>query len=151
MANTYTQLYVHIVFAVKDRDALISEEIETQLYPYLAGACKNRNHHLRAIGGMPDHIHMLVGMAPTESISEFVQSIKIESSKWIHETFGKRRFGWQSGYGAFTYNKSLLPPVERYILNQKEHHKSRSFDEEIRNILEKAGIEYDERYVLKGC
>lgn len=151
MANTYTQLYVHIVFAVKDRDALISEEIETQLYPYIAGACKNRKHHLIAIGGMPDHVHMLVGMAPTESISEFVQSIKIQTSKWIHETFGRRKFGWQSGYGAFTYSKSLLPPVERYILKQKEHHKKKSFDEEFREILEKAGIEYDERYALKGC
>lgn len=149
MANTYTQLYVHVVFAVKNRDSLIHTEIEEQLYPYLGGACKNRGHHLRAIGGMPDHLHMLIGMSPTESVSEMVKYLKIETSKWIHLKWGMTRFAWQTGYAAFTYSKSLLPPVENYILNQKAHHARHSFTEEILQFFADSGMEYDERYILQ--
>ena len=99
---------------------------------------------------MEDHVHLLFGMTPKESLSELVQSLKIQSTKHIKEQYGCLSFAWQSGFGAFSYSKSFLPVVSNYIANQKEHHKKRSFDDEMREILEKAKIEYDERYILKG-
>ena len=150
MANTYTQIYIHIVFAVKNRLSLIKPECEVELYRYIAGACKSRHHHLRAIGGDKDHIHMLVSMNPAESISALVQSIKIQTSKWMHEHFHIPDFAWQSGFGAFSYSQAFLPQVETYILNQKDHHKKVTFEQEMRMIYQKAGIDYDERYMLMG-
>lgn len=150
MANTYTQIYMHIVFAVKNREALIKPELEDEFYKYIAGACKNRKHHLRAIGGIADHLHLLVGMHPSESVSDLVQSLKIQTSKWMHEDKGMACFGWQSGFGAFSYSQAFLPQVEHYILNQKEHHKKTSFEDEMREIYKKAGIDYDERYMMQG-
>ncbi|MDO5447604.1 MAG: IS200/IS605 family transposase [Prevotellaceae bacterium] len=150
MANTYTQCYFHLIFSVKNRMSLLDEMTTLKLYPYIAGACKSRGHSLIAIGGMPDHIHLLVSMAPTEGLSAFVQSIKIQATKWIHENTSIAYFSWQSGYAAFSYSRSLLPKVEEYINNQKEHHRKHSFDEEIRAILDKSGIDYNENFILRG-
>ena len=150
MANTYTQIYMHIIFAVKNRMSLITPEHESGLYAYIAGACNNHKHHLLAIGGWKDHVHLLIGMHPAESVSDLVQSLKIQTSKWMREHYGVAWFSWQSGFGAFSYSKSFLPQVEHYIQNQKEHHKKFSFEEEMRMIYKEAGIDYDERYMMKG-
>lgn len=150
MANTYTQIFLHIVFAVKDRESLLRPDIQEELYTYLAGACKNRTHHPIAINGTADHVHMLIGFCPTESLASFVQSIKIESSKWLKREKGIRNFAWQTGYAAFSYSKSLLPQVETYIAHQKEHHSRNGFDEEMKSIMERSGIAYEEAYRLHG-
>lgn len=150
MANTYTQIYMHVIFAVKGRESLISPEWQDELYRYMAGALKNHGHTPYIINGVDDHVPLLFGMTPKESLSELVQSLKIQSTKHLKEQYGCVSFAWQSGYGAFSYSKSFLPAVSNYIANQKEHHKRKSFGDEIRDIMEKAGIEYDERYILKG-
>ncbi|MBQ0049546.1 MAG: IS200/IS605 family transposase [Bacteroidales bacterium] len=150
MANTYTQIYMHVIFAVKGRESLIRPEWQDELYRYMSGALKNHEHTPYIINGMEDHVHLLFGMTPKESLSELVQSLKIQTTKHIKEKYCRRDFSWQSGFWAFSYSKSFLPAVSHYIENQKEHHKKYSFDDEMREILEKAGIEYDERYILKG-
>lgn len=150
MANTYTQIYMHIVFAVARREALIADQWADELYKYMAGACKNRKHFVHAINGTADHVHLLIGMHPGESVSELVQSLKIQSTKWINEKFLHGEFGWQSGYGAFSYSKSLVPAVKRYVEKQKVHHQRVSFEDELKGILEKAGIDYAPEYMMKG-
>ena len=150
MANTYTQIYMHVVFAVQDRENLIKNEWKDDLFRYISGACKKRKHHIYAINGIADHVHLLIGMNPSESVSHLVQSIKLQSSKWINEKYSNGHFHWQNGYGAFSYSKSLLPIVCRYINNQQEHHKHISFRDEIINMLEKANIEYNPDYIMKG-
>lgn len=100
---------------------------------------------------MPDHVHMLVGMNPSESVSELVRSLKIETCKLMHNHFGVSKFAWQSGFAAFSYSLAFIPMVSNYILGQKEHHRKFSFKEELERIFEKAQIEYDEKYMMKGC
>jgi len=150
MANTYTQIYMHIVFAVNKRESLISVQWEGELYRYLMAACQHRKHFVHAIGGTADHIHMLVGMHPSESVSDLVKSLKAQSSKWINETYMRGFFGWQQGYGAFSYSKSLVPAVKKYIENQKEHHRHVTFQEELADIFQKAGIDYSPEYMMQG-
>ena len=150
MANSYSQIYLHVVFAVKGRKSLIKDEWTSQIYTYIAGACKNRGHHLYVIGGMSDHLHLLVGLNPKESVSSFVQSIKIQSSRWINEHYANGHFSWQAGYGAFSYSRSLIPVVIKYIENQKEHHRNKTFREELISLLEKAGIDYNPLYLMEG-
>ena len=150
MANTYTQIYLHVVFSVKNRESLISQEIETELYPYICGACINRKHHVHAIGGTHDHIHMLIGMHPSEGISELIKALKIQSTLWIKEKFGVANFAWQSGFAAFSYSKSLLPQVINYINHQKEHHKVVTFDNEMETIMQRSEMDYKKDYLLKG-
>src|SRR5699024_5842704 len=123
MANTYTQIHIHAVFAVRNRLSLINESWEEELYKYITGIIQNQGHKLLAINGMPDHLHILFGMRPVQSLSELMQDIKGDSSKWINnKRLVKGRFSWQAGYGAFSYAKSQLPNVIRYIENQKKHH-----------------------------
>jgi len=150
MANTYSQIYMHIVFAVHDRECLIKDEWREDLFRYITGACKNRNHYVYAINGMPDHVHLLIGMNPSESVSQLVQSIKSQSSKWVNDHYLHGDFHWQSGFGAFSYSRSLLPHVVKYIANQQEHHKRLPFHDELISILDKAGVEYNENYIMKG-
>ena len=141
---------MHIVFAVGRRECLIADEWADELYRYLDGACKNRKHFVHAINGTADHVHLLVGMHPTESVSELVQSLKIHSSKWINDKFLHGAFSWQSGYGAFSYSKSLVPAVQKYVENQREHHKNVRFEDELKAIFAKAGIDYEPNYLMKG-
>lgn len=150
MANTYTQIYMHIVFAVSRREALIANEWADDLYAYLAGACRNRKHFVHAIGGTADHVHMLVGMNPTESVSSLVKELKGQSSHWINETYMHGSFAWQSGYAAFSYSLSLVPTVKQYIANQHEHHRHKTFREEVEALFRKAGIEYNPAYMMQG-
>jgi putative transposase len=150
MANTYTQIHIQFVFAVKYRNGLIDSSYKEELYKYISGIIKSHNHKLLAINGMPDHIHILIGMRPTQSISELMQDIKGSSSKWINEKkFLKIKFEWQEGYGAFSYSKSHVENVINYIINQQEKHKNKTFKEEYLNFLKTFEIEYDERYIFK--
>jgi REP element-mobilizing transposase RayT len=150
MANTYTQIYMHIVFAVAHREAMISESWAENLYAYLAGICNNRKDKALAIGGIADHVHMLVGMHPSDSVAALVKELKGASSHWINQNHCHGTFAWQSGYGAFSYNGSLLPVVKQYIANQREHHRHIPFAEEVERMFRKAGIEYDPQYMMYG-
>src|SRR6187431_2256913 len=122
MANTYTQVHIQFVFAVKYRYGVIDLSWQEELYKYITGIVQNNNHKLIVINGMPDHIHILIGLRPNQSISELMQIIKTNSSKWINEKgFVKGRFEWQEGYGAFSYGKSQVNDVIEYINNQQMH------------------------------
>lgn len=150
MANTYTQIHLHLVFAVKYRDGMIQSNWKGELYKYLTGIVQNNKHKLIAINGMPDHIHILIGMRPTQSVSDLLQDIKGSSSKWINEKkFLKTKFEWQEGFGAFSYGNSQIKNVVTYIENQEEHHKKKTFREEYLTFLEKFEVEHDERYIFK--
>jgi putative transposase len=150
MANTYTKLHNHIIFTVQNRGCLIKQEWKNELYKYITGIIQNHNHKLLAINGMSDHVHILIGMRPTQSVSELVQDIKGDSSKWINGSkFIKGYFSWQEGFGAFSYSKSDVESVISYIANQEEHHKKKSFIEEYREFLIKFNVDFDDRYIFK--
>ena len=150
MANTYTQIYMHVVFAVAHREAMIADEWADNLYAYISGACRTRNHFVHAIGGTADHMHLLVGMHPSESVASLVKELKGQSSRWINENYMHGTFAWQAGYGAFSYSMSLVPQVKAYILHQREHHRRITFQEELADILRKAGVEYNPEYMMQG-
>lgn len=148
--NTYTQIHIQIVFAVKFRQAQIKNEFKTKLYKYITGIIQQRKHKLIAINGMPDHIHIFIGMRPNQSLSDLVKEIKSISSKWINENkFLPYQFEWQDSYGAFSYGKSQIDSVVKYINNQEEHHKKESFRSEYIKFLEKFEIDFDEKYIFK--
>jgi REP element-mobilizing transposase RayT len=149
MANTYTQIYIQIVFAVSGRQNLISKENREELHKFISGIVTNRGQKLFAVFAMPDHVHLLVSMGPAISISDLVRDIKAGSSKFINDKkwmIGK--FNWQEGYGAFSYSKSSVDTVVKYILNQEEHHKNKSFREEYLDFMQKFEIEYDSKYLF---
>lgn len=150
MANTYTQIYIQIVFAVKGRQNLISKENREELHKFITGIVSNRKQKLFAIFAMPDHVHVLVSMSPNLSISELVRDIKAGSSKFINDKgWMNGKFNWQEGYGAFSYAKSNIDLVVKYILNQEEHHRNKSFKEEYLEFLSKFEIEYDPQYLFE--
>jgi putative transposase len=150
MANTYTQIHIHFVFAVKFRDGIIQSKWKEDLYKYMTGIIQNNNHKLLAINGMPDHIHILIGLRPAQSISDLIKEVKQSSSKWINQNkLTNRHFEWQEGYGAFSYSKSQIDQVVSYIQNQELHHIKKTFKEEYRGFLEKFEIDYDERFIFK--
>jgi|SRR5690606_4191986 len=150
MANTFTQIHIQAIFAVQNRMSLIRDSWEAELYQYITGIIQNQGHKLLAINGMADHVHILFGMRPKQSLSDLMQDVKGDSSKWINSKgFVRGKFSWQEGYGAFSYSKSQLPAVLRYIGNQKEHHKRKTFLEEYREFLDKFEVEYDQRFIFK--
>jgi REP element-mobilizing transposase RayT len=150
MANSYTQIHLQFVFAVKYRNAVIAHTWETDLYKYITGIVQNNKHKLIAINGMPDHIHILVGFHTTQSIADLMRDIKANSSKWINENnFTKEKFEWQTGYGAFSYSKSHVQNVINYINNQKQHHTKQSFLDEYKAFLKKFEIEHNIEYSFK--
>ncbi|ASB49112.1 IS200/IS605 family transposase [Alkalitalea saponilacus] len=150
MPNTYTQIHIHAVFAVKNRLSLISKLWEQRLYQYITGIIQNHGHKMLSINGMPDHVHILFGMRPIQSLSDLMRDVKGDSSLWINESkFVAGKFSWQDGYGAFSYSKSQIPAVASYIENQKTHHQKKSFMEEYTKILKDFEIEYDEKYIFK--
>jgi len=149
MPNTYTQLYIHFVFAVKYRQATIQEEWEGRLQKYITGVVQNNGHKLLAINTMPDHLHLFIGLNPKQSISELMRQVKGDSSEFVNkEKFTKRKFYWQDGYGAFSNSRSQIDGVVKYILNQKEHHATKTFREEYLDILKDYAVEYDEKYIF---
>jgi REP element-mobilizing transposase RayT len=151
MANTYTQIHIHAVFAVQNRLSLIQKQWKDELHQYITGIVENNSHKLLQIGGMPDHVHVLIGMRPTQSVSDLLQDIKGSSSLWINKKqLVRGKFSWQEGYGAFSYGKSQVDSVVKYIQQQENHHKKRNFAEEYLELLKLFDIEFDERYILKN-
>jgi REP element-mobilizing transposase RayT len=151
MANTYTQIHIQAVFAVKHRDSVIQDEWKGELYRYINGIIENHNHKVIAINGMPDHVHIFFGMRPTQSLSDLLQDIKGNSSKWINDRkFIKGKFEWQSGYGAFSYSRSQVPDVVSYIQNQEIHHQKKTFLQEYKDFLKKFAIDFKEEYIFKA-
>lgn len=150
MADTFSQIYIQIVFAVKGRESLIHHTWEEELYKYITGIIRNNDQKLLAINGMPDHIHILIGIKPTCCLSDLVREIKKSSNAFINNNkFLKYNFKWQDGYGAFSYNHSSLNNVIGYIQNQKEHHKNQTFREEYLDFLEKFQIQYKDDYLFE--
>jgi REP element-mobilizing transposase RayT len=150
MANTYSQIYIQIVFAVQGRQCFIKESFREELQKYIAGIVNNKKQKLFAIYCMPDHTHMLVSMKPDLAISDLVGTIKSNSSsfikgkKWVNDLFS-----WQEGFGAFSYSKSQSQDVVNYILNQPEHHKKKTFQQEYLEFLKRFEIEYNEKYLFE--
>jgi len=150
MANTYSQIYLHFVFAVQDRSSVIREEWKNDLYRYMSGIISNNGHKAYIINGMPDHVHALVSMAPTQSPSELMYDVKRSSSLWINQQrLVAGKFLWQEGFGVFSYGQSQINSIANYIEAQEDHHKKQSFIEEYRQFLRLFAIEFDERYIYK--
>ena len=150
MANTFTQLYIQFVFAPKYRAALLHPQWDEQLRKYITGTTQKNGHKMFAINNMPDHIHLLIGLNPTQSISDLMRIVKGESSEWINKAnLTDKKFHWQEGYGAFSYGKSQIDAVVKYIINQQEHHKTTAFLEEYIKLLNIFGVEYDPRNIFK--
>lgn len=150
MANTYTQIHIQFVFAVKYRDGIIHSSWKDELYKYITGIVQTNKHKIICINGMPDHIHIFIGMRPTQSILDLMQDVKGGSSKWINEKkFVNGKFEWQEGYGAFSYGKSQIKDVIAYLENQEHHHGKKTFREEYIDFLKKFEIDFDEKYIFK--
>jgi len=149
MANTYTQVHLQFVFAVKYRAALIQSKWKEELHQYITGIFQSNNHKMLRINSMPDHIHIFIGMRPHQAVSSLIQNVKTESSRWIKNHGHSPNFAWQEGYGAFSYSRSHVPDVIHYIENQEAHHKKQSFLEEYQDMLKAFAIEYDDQYIFK--
>ncbi len=150
MANTYTQIYIHIVFSVEHRDAFISPQWKERLHKYITGIVHNKGHKLIAINSMPDHVHIFIGMQSKEALSDLVRDIKRESTNFLNKEIKPiGRFGWQEGFGAFSYSHSQIDAVVKYIMNQEKHHRKRTFREEYEEMLKQFAVNYDARFVFK--
>ena len=150
MANTYTQIYLHVVFAVEGRQNLIPAAHNDELQKYIAGIVSGQKGKLIAINNLPDHVHMLIGLPPDLALSDLVRDVKAGSSGFIkRKRWVAGRFSWQEGFGAFSYSRSQLNTVIRYIQSQQKHHARKSFREEYVELLERFGVAYDERYIFK--
>ena len=149
MPNTYSQIYIHFVFAVQSRDALIDAQWRESLYQYIGGIVRKRKQHAVAIGGIHDHVHLLVSMNPTISPSDLIADVKRTTSKWINENhLVLGRFAWQEGFGAVSFAKTQIDYDIRYIQNQEEHHRKITFREEYIDFLKAFGVEFDEKYIF---
>jgi len=149
MANTFTKLYIHVVFSVQGRHNLISNNWKEELYKYITGIIKLKKQKLIIVNGMPDHIHLLIGLKPNIALSDLVRDIKANSSKFINEKkLVKGKFRWQEGFAAFSYSHSQLSIIRKYIENQETHHKKKRFKEEYLELLNKFEVEYDSKYLF---
>ena len=149
MANTFSQIYLQFVFAVKLRECLIAKEHKEELHKYITGLVQNRNTKMLAIHCMPDHTHLFVGIKPTVLISDLVKEVKVESNEFINDKkWVKGKFSWQEGYGVFSYSHSQIGAVINYILNQEAHHKKRTFKDEYLELLKKFEIPFEEKYLF---
>lgn len=152
MANTYTQIYLHLVFAVQNRISLIHHEWKDELCKYITGIVQNNGHKLIAINGTSNHLHTAVGYKPHQPIPDLLQDIKGCSSKWINDMkFVIGKFNWQQGYGAFSFSHSHIDRIVKYINNQEQHHKRKTFHEEYLELLKKYDVIYNEKSLLSGC
>jgi REP element-mobilizing transposase RayT len=150
MANTYSQIYIQVVFAVSERQSLIESQFKETLYQYIAGVIRNENQKLIAINGMPDHVHILIGLKPDVALSKLIGKIKTSSSNFINsQRWIRGRFSWQEGFGAFSYSHSQLNDVAKYIENQESHHTKRTFKGEYLSLLRKFQVSYDEQYLFR--
>ena len=150
MPNTYSQIYLQFVFAVKHRQSLIPKEHKEELHKYITGIVQNRKAKMIAVHCMPDHAHLFVGFKPVMSISDFVKEVKVASNEFINEKpWMKQKFNWQEGYGVFSYGHSQIDAVAKYVLNQEVHHQTKTFREEYLEFLQKFVIPYDEKYLFE--
>src|SRR4051812_31431834 len=150
MAGTFTNLLFHIVFSTRDRAPLITPELRPKLFNYIGGILREHGGVLMEIGAVDDHVHLLVKIRAEQSVAEIVRLIKANSSKWLNgKPHHESRFEWQGGYGAFTVSESQVPLIRRYILSQEEHHRTRSFQEEFVEMLNRHGLKFDEQYIWK--
>ena len=150
MPNTYTRLYIHCVFAVKFRKAILESSWDERLRLYITGTVENNGHTMIAVNNVSDHLHFLVGLNPNQSISSMMQLVKGDSAEWINkQKFTSNKFHWQGGYAAFSHSKSQLNSVANYIINQQEHHKKINFLDEYVMMLKNSSIDFDERYIFK--
>ena len=147
MPATYCSLHYHATFSTKDRYPLITKDWRDKLHAYLGGILKNLDAVPLAIGGTEDHVHLLMGLRATHSVAGIMREVKGGSSQWVHSIVGKKTFGWQPGYFGATVSPSHIEKVKQYILNQEKHHQRKTFEQEYIEMLELAGIAYDERYV----
>ena len=151
MANAYTQIHIQLVFAVRYRAAPIEKSWSNQLHKYITGIVRENDHNILQVNSMPDHIHIFIGMRPDQGISALAQQVKTETTKWIRaNTYGNVPFEWQDGFGAFSYSRSHVQDVIRYIQNQETNHKKEKFLDEYRRILNAFEIPYDEQRIFKG-
>ena len=150
MANTFSQIYIQTVFAVSNRQSLIKPAFKEDLYKYIAGIVKGQGQKLITINGMPDHVHILIGLRPSIALADLVREIKADSTNFINENrFVHGRFSWQEGYGAFSYGHSQLDTIIRYIQNQEKHHQKQSFKSEYMTLLRRFDIAFEDKYVFK--
>ena len=150
MAGTFSQIYIHVVFAVRSRKSLIHSSWEEELYKYISGIVRNKEQKMLAINGMPDHMHFLIGMKPSCCLSDLVREIKKSSNDFIKEKkFSTNKFQWQEGYGAFSFSHSDLDNVIGYIRRQKEHHQKQTFKDEYIGMLKKFQIEFKDEYLFE--
>jgi REP element-mobilizing transposase RayT len=149
MANTYSQINIHCVFAVKGRENMITDRFRDNLHKYMSGILRNENAFPLAVGGWRDHVHVFFELPPNLRVSDLMRDLKAVSSKWINDNrFVKRKFQWQEGYGAFSYSRSQRNNVIQYIMNQEKHHKGKTFKEEYLDMLIKFKIEFKDEYVF---
>ena len=149
MPNTFSSLNIHYVFATKERVPVLNPELRERLWPFLGGIAKQNGIKPRCVGGVADHVHLLLSMPTTLPIAKAIQLIKGGSSAWIHQNFRQlHNFSWQEGYGAFSVSISQLPETIAYIQNQEEHHRTRTFREEYLVILKRHGLDFEEKYAL---
>jgi putative transposase len=147
--STYSQIYIQTIYAVRGRDSLINPVWEDRLFKYISGIVQKKGQKMLAINGMPNHIHFLIGMKPSCCLSDLIREVKKSSNEFVNENrFTKFRFGWQEGFGAFSYSHSQLDDVIAYIMNQKEHHRKKTFKEEYTDFLKKFKVEYDEQFLF---
>jgi REP element-mobilizing transposase RayT len=146
MASTYLSLHYHLVFATKNRMASIAPEWRSRLHEYLGGTIAGLGGFSQGVGGVADHVHLLVGLKATHCLADVLRELKKASSAWVHQQIGVQAFAWQEGYAAFTVSAPTRPAVQQYIANQEDHHRARSSRDELLDLLAKAGIDYDPRY-----
>ena len=147
MPSTYLSLHYHLVFGTKERTPLIEQPWRSRLQEYLGGTVSGLGGFPQGVGGIADHVHLLVGLKATHCLADFMRELKKASSVWVHDEIGVRPFAWQEGYAAFTVSASARPAVQSYIAHQEEHHRKKTFREELVEMLEKAKVEYDPRYL----
>jgi REP element-mobilizing transposase RayT len=147
MGSTYLSLHYHLVFGTKNREPLIDSRWRSRLHEYLGGTVSGLGGIPDGIGGVADHVHLLVGLKATHCLADVLRELKKASSVWVHETIGFPPFAWQEGYAAFTVSATAREAVQKYIANQEEHHRARSFREELIDLHNKAGIEFDPKYL----
>lgn len=147
MANTYTSLNFHFIFSTKNRKPFLESSWRERLHEYLGGSTRGLGGTALQVGGVEDHVHLLVSLKPTLCIADYMQEIKKSSSTWVHDVMRERDFHWQEGYSAFSVSASAVESVRRYIMGQDEHHRRRSFRDELRSFLKKSGVRFEERYL----
>jgi len=147
--GSFTRLTYHIVFATKYRQRTIGAEFQKRLYGYIGGTLRGKKGHLIEIGGVDDHVHLLAGMSPSLAVSEVIRDVKANSSKWMKEELRVAGFEWQKGYGAFTVSYDRIEAIRKYIQNQEEHHRTRSFQEEYIDFLQRHGVEFELEHLFE--